>query len=589
MASDDEDPYVKAGREIAAGEKPTTAEEADPYVAAGKVIAGASPALPAAATTIDQPDSGLTWRGTAKEIAAAGPRIGANVINLLSDPYANLIGYPLTVAGQTAYDFLAPKLGYNQLTPEQRADLYAPFQGQIGSRAVTAVGQNIPGGPPLDPYNTPGTPAEKLAGRVAEGAGTVGSLGPSGVAPIVAGGAGAAAGDMAARYVDPKFAPAAELVGNMAGATAAGAGTTAARTVRGAVSDVSAADAALGRLAIDKYRIPINAQDLSANSAYRIMADQAGKLPFSGAGPSAAAKQSAWQGAIAKEMGEPGATAFTSDVMDRARTRIGAEFDRVARSTNIDQPSVNTMVGDLATIEHDMHMVLPANELPKLKAQLDNIVDVASKQNGTISGQSYQALTRKGAPLDLAERSADPNVRHVAGQIRDALDDAFVRSATPEDQAALAQAKYQYRVMRTIDPMVAGSRDGNISPDAFMQKVVGASRKFDSPTGGIAYTGGGNIGELAKIGKLMRAPPQTGTADRSIINLLALGGTGAPLLFDPTYAAAIPSTLALNRAVGAYLRSGGQANRVINNALKPPLGSPYPLAGPVMAGEDTRP
>lgn len=143
--------------------------------------------------------------------------------------------------------------------------------------------------------------------------------------------------------------------------------------------------------------------------------------------------------------------------------------------------------------------------------------------------------------------------------------------------------------MRTIDPMVAGSRDGNISPDAFMQKVVGASRKFDSPTGGIAYTGGGNIGELAKIGKLMRAPPQTGTADRSIINLLALGGTGAPLLFDPTYTAAIPSTLALNRAVGAYLRSGGQANRVINNALKPPLGSPYPLAGPVMTGEDTRP
>ena len=30
-----------------------------------------------------------------------------------------------------------------------------------------------------------------------------------------------------------------------------------------------------------------------------------------------------------------------------------------------------------------------------------------------------------------------------------------------------------------------------------MQKVLTASRRFDAPTGGMAYTGGGNIGELA--------------------------------------------------------------------------------------------
>ena len=474
------------------------------------------------------------------------------------------------------------------MTPEQRADLYAPFQDQVGNRVVTTIGKNVPGGPPLDPYNTPGTPDEKLAGRVVEGAGTAGLLAPGGVAPVVAGGVGAGVGDVAARNVDEKFQPAANLIGNVVGATATGAATSAGRTIRGAVSDVSPADATLGQLARDKYGIPINAQDLSSNSAYRIQADQASKLPFSGAKGAADAKQAAWQGAIAKEMGEPNTTAFTSDVMDRARTRIGNTFDTVARNTNIDQPSVNTMMGDLATIESDMRLRLPDSELPRIQRQLDNIVDVAGKQGGTISGDSYQVLTRKGSPLDGAENSPDPNVRHVAGQIRDALDDAFVRSARPADQAALVQAKYQYRVMRTVDQLVAGSRDGNISPDAFMQKVVGASRKFDSPTGGIAYTGGGNIGELARIGKLMRAPPQTGTADRGIINLLALGGTGAPLLFDPTYMAAVPSALALNRAVGSYLRSGPLADRVIGNALKPPLGSPYPLVGPMMTGEDTR-
>jgi hypothetical protein len=357
--------------------------------------------------------------------------------------------------------------------------------------------------------------------------------------------------------------------------------------VRGAVTDVSPADAALGQLALKKYDIPIDANDLSSNSLYRIAADQAGKLPFSGAAPAAAAKQSAWQGAISKEMGEPRATSFTSDVMDNARTRIGGVFDQVAKNTHIDAASTDTLTNvDLPKIEADMHQILPTNELPKIKAQLDNIIDVASKQNGTISGDSYQALTRKGAPLDLAERSTDPNVRHVAGQIRDALDDAFVRSASPADQAALAQAKYQYRVMRTIDPLVAGSRDGNISPDAFMQKVLTASRKFDSPTGGIAYTGGGNIGELARIGKLMRAPPQTGTADRSLINLLALGGTGAPLFMNPAYAATVPAILAANRFGGAYLRSGGLANRVAGNALQPPLPSPFVFGAPVLTGAD---
>jgi hypothetical protein len=416
-----------------------------------------------------------------------------------------------------------------------------------------------------------------------EGAATIGAMGPGGVAAPLAGGVGALTGNIAADYAPDWLKPGAELAGNLVGAAATGAGTATTRTLRGAVTDVSAADATLGRTARDKYNIPIDANDLSSNSAYRIMADQAGKLPFSGAAPRAAEKQTAWQTAINKEMGET-APAFTPDVMDGAKTRIGAVFDRVANTTNIDAPSVNTMIGDLATIERDMNMVLPTNELPKLKAQLDNIIDVAAKQNGTISGQSYQALTRKGAPLDLAERSTDPNVRHVAGQIRDALDDAFVRSASPADQAALVQAKYQYRIMRTVDPLAAKSRDGSITPEGFRAAVLSASRKFDAPTGGIAYTGGGNIGELSRIGQLMRTPPQTGSADRGLINLVALGGTGAPLLIDPLYAATVPTALAANRLAGSYLGSDFLANQVINNALKPPLPSSVSLSGATIMG-----
>ena len=111
-----------------------------------------------------------------------------------------------------------------------------------------------------------------------------------------------------------------------------------------------------------------------------------------------------------------------------------------------------------------------------------------------------------------------------------------------------------------------------------MQKVLTQSRKFDSPLGGMAYTGGGNIGELARIGKLMRAPPQTGTADRMLVNLMAAGGTGAvgALANNPSMALTVPAGLAANRLFGGYLRSEGTANRLIGAAL-PDISTPNPL------------
>jgi hypothetical protein len=111
-----------------------------------------------------------------------------------------------------------------------------------------------------------------------------------------------------------------------------------------------------------------------------------------------------------------------------------------------------------------------------------------------------------------------------------------------------------------------------------MQKVLAQSRKYDAPLGGMAYTGGGNIGELARIGKLMRAPPQTGTADRALVNLMAVGSTGAlaHLAANPSSALTVPGGLLVNRLAGGYLRSGSTAERLIQAAL-PDAGQPNQL------------
>lgn len=331
-----------------------------------------------------------------------------------------------------------------------------------------------------------------------------------------------------------------------------------------AMGDASAADGQLGQIARDKYNIPIDATDLQNNQMNRTMIDQAGKLPFAGARAAVAAKREAWQSAIANEMGE-NAQAFTPDVMSRADTRIGQTFDDVASRTTIPLAQSSRLLTDLAAITPQARQVIGPNEMAPLQGQIREIANLIGQNNGQISGDAYQALTRLGSPLSRLEKNPGA-VGDFASDIRDKLDDAFQRSASPADQQALSQARYQYRVMRTIDPLVAGSRDGNITPDAFMQKALTSSRRFDAPTGGMAYTGGGNIGELARIGKLMRAAPDSGTGDRLMINAAAAGGIPALANISLPAAMGTAATLAANRGIGSYLRSNGLAERAIQNA-----------------------
>ena len=212
-----------------------------------------------------------------------------------------------------------------------------------------------------------------------------------------------------------------------------------------------------------------------------------------------------------------------------------------------------------------------------MQTQIDNINGLIAQGDGTLSGDAYQALTRSKAPLDLAEGSTNPQCRRITqALIRDQLDDALANvQRTPMSQDALSQARYQYRVMRTIDPLVGGSRDrrtSRLTPSC--KRCLPASRRFERRLGGMAYTGGGNIGELARIGKLMRAPPQTGTADRMLINAAAVGWHRRRCPRWPlTSVDGADGTAGRSRrtdCLGLYLRSGSTAGRLINAVAPDP-------------------
>jgi hypothetical protein len=437
---------------------------------------------------------------------------------------------------------------------------------QPGSRAVSAVGNALGVDASAVPANSD---AERMTRKATGAIGTVAALAP-GASSMLAAGVGAGVGDAAGRAAPDWASPAAELAGNVLGGAAtiplSKATGHVGSSIAGTTGGLSPEIAQLAQKARDVYGINLNAADLSGNSIVRIANDQSSKLPLSGAAPAAAAKLDSWQRAVSHQMGEDAAR-FTPDVMSGAAKRIGDVFDDVASRTTIkaDQP----LLTDLGRIQSEAQQVLPSSEHGPIETQLNNILDAAAKGGGGISGETYQALTRQGAPLQRAAKSADPNVAYYARQVRDALDDAFQRSAAPEDQAALGKARGQYRAMKTIEDSVEKSVDGAISPALLMQQVRSASSKFDSSNGGMAYTGGGAMGDLARIGQLLKPAQNSGTPDRLLINSLLGGGAVAGAMANPLSLATIPVGLAANRLVGGYLRSPGFANRAINNSLAP--------------------
>jgi hypothetical protein len=521
----------------------------------------------------DHPPSGVTNTtdgGQTQGEAFTPPTTAARGTGLgVRDVIEGTLGgpYDLIARGINAIGLLPP---INTLS-ENLTKLGLPSPQTPTERTISAVQQPVAG--TLVPLGA-GRVIARAANPVVQ---TVGrALTEQPVVQAVSAGAGAAATEATG---DPRIGLAVSMLSPFG---AAGAGMAARRLENAAFGGISKSDAELGRLAQQKYKIPIGAPDLTDNTMIRIGADQAGKLPLSGARPAAEAKQAAWQGAIAEEMGAPGATNFKPDVLGPNAHRISSGFNEVAQRTSITPTETAQLEKDLDSVLFNARRLLQPGEIAPLETQVRDIKALIAENNGTISGEAYQRITNAKSLLSKLERQ-DSNAGDLASDVRDHLDDAFARSSSPEDQAALQTLRYQYRVMRTVDQLAAKSRTGDISPDAFMEKVVAASRKYDAPTGGIAYTGGGNIGELARIGKMMRAPPQTGTADRAMVNAAtgAFGGgtaaAGLAHLLSPQVAIGVPATLLANRMAGAYLRSGSLANRLIEGAIGPEITRPNPL------------
>lgn len=287
--------------------------------------------------------------------------------------------------------------------------------------------------------------------------------------------------------------------------------------------------AALAEKARDKFGIEIHPGQLSSSPAFRFVDSVVNRLPFSGGTKARGGQQAAFNRGVAATFGET-AEKITPDVMASARQRIGQDFNTAAAKT----PAIRadaTMRTDLANIGRDAQQVLTPQEFDPFRRQVINIAKTFAKNGGAITGEGWQALTRKGAPLERMSNSTNPNLRYYANQVREVLNDVFERSAPSDVSDLVKHARGQWKAMKTVEGLAAKAADGDISPAGLMTAVK-------SSYGNMAYGGGGDLADLARIGqRFLKEPPSSGTAERSAI-MNALLGAGN-LIKGPGAAAAV--------------------------------------------------
>ncbi len=283
---------------------------------------------------------------------------------------------------------------------------------------------------------------------------------------------------------------------------------------------VSPETAALAKAARDNHGIDLRGGQIADSHFVKFMDSVLNRTPGTGYASKSAAQSAQFTRAVAKTFGED-ADGLTPQVMARARKRIGDEFDRVGAATTIkDAAQLGT---DLDVIVSEAGKTLPKSEVTILKGRLKDIKTAFKKDaagNLELSGESYQALTRKDTPLDRLTKSSDPNVRHYAQAMKDELLNAVQRNASVDDVAALKLARSQWAKMKTVEGLAEkAGPEGEISPALLLQAM---RSNYDN----LAYDGGGSLGELAKIGqRFLKEPPSSGTAERlAAQKLIGLGG-----------------------------------------------------------------
>lgn len=342
--------------------------------------------------------------------------------------------------------------------------------------------------------------------------------------------------------------------------------------------------AALAKKATD-LGIPLRPDQLSSNRVARMVGEALEKVPLSGS--KADQRQVGFNKSLGKLIGAEESDRLTPDVFDRAMTKSGEKIGEIAAQTPIRADADFIAKLDARAAEVAKYETSDTGRI--VKSYISDIKEAGG--DGVIQGEKFRKINSK---IDQRIRTTpDGDLRHALAELKSDLHDVLeLNIASPEKLAELKEAKRQYAIGLTIEPLVAkATTTGNISPGGLLGRVTAdkAGKRR------MARAQGGELGDLAEIGRLfLKEPPSSGTAERA----LAYGAVGGAGYIEPHTAAGVYGAANVyNRAgpamVKRALRETEQPKKetraakkkrveeekqfLLKDAISPPAAEPIPL------------
>ncbi|KUY70796.1 hypothetical protein [Burkholderia sp. RF4-BP95] len=331
----------------------------------------------------------------------------------------------------------------------------------------------------------------------------------------------------------------------VAGAARAGANAVGRGAVRAAARALPEVDPETLRLAREAHQMGFRFRpdQMYENKFGRIAGQLTSDVPFSG--ETSSANQRVFNQRLISAIGGEG-DKLTRQVYANAMKKSGTEIDTITAAHSI--PVDNAFLNRLQRAK--------GNQLPEVQGVVQGYIDdlealAGPRQKLAGGGATSAARQLDGAKLrpyltklkSTIRSTSNGDLRHALSDLQGEIEDAFLPQLSADEAARYAAARRQYAMGKTIEPLVAKSPGGNISPKALMGAVT--SNAYGKRA--MAMGQGGELGKLADIGSLfLREPGTSNTAERGIVAGLMAGGAGlAPF-------AAVPPWLAAN----AYNRFG---------------------------------
>lgn len=466
-------------------------------------------------------------------------QLGLEIADWVDPPQQNVAGL---VSGQKPMgraDKYQQYLDQVARRDERLSDTGGGLTGNIAGQTVQMV---VPGGALGKAGLIP------KAAKAAEGAGFIArtAVGARNLAPAVAGGAAFAG-------TQPVLSGQTRL-GNMAfGGAAAGLG----QKVAGAVGKYAkgwADELAPGvrelALKAQSFGIPVSRAQLSDSGFVKGLASVLKGIPGSGAGSMAEGQRRAFTRAVGRTFGAD-AEQLTPDVAAAAKGKLGKEFDRLTARNNLQADS--QLLDDLVKVTTSAEKMATSDNARIVSNHVDELL--SKTQNGVIPGRAYREFD---SALGRAMKTQDGDRKFYLGQIRDAVRSAMDRSIPEADQAAWKAARGKYKNLKTVEGLLEKAPTGEINPALLLNAVRSANKD-------VAYGGGGDLADLARIGQqFLKDPvPNSGTPLRAAIMAMMGGGAVAnPAMMLKAMATGRVANQAVNSpASGRLVLQGSAAAR----------------------------